>query len=71
MAPVMRRHSSNEHTMKYDEYKPLIVKETRSLNAVGEPMLIKPIRMLIAVVTYTALIGVSARGCTYVKSVTL
>ena len=51
--------------MKYEEYGPLIVNERRSLNAVGEPRLIRPVNILIAVVTNTALIGVSVRGCAY------
>ena len=51
--------------MKYEEYRPLVVNERRSLNAVGEPRLIRPVSILIAVVTNTALIEVSVRGCTY------
>ena len=51
--------------MKYEEYRPLIVNEKRSLNAVGEPRLIRPVSILIAVMTNTAFTGVSVRGCTY------
>ena len=51
--------------MKYEEYRPLIVNERRSLNAVGEPRLIRPVSILIVVVTNTAIIGVSVRGCIY------
>ena len=47
--------------MKYEEYRPLIVNERRSLNAVGEPRLIGPVSILIVVVTNTALLEVRVR----------
>ena len=63
--PLMRRQSSKAYTMKYEEHRPLIVNERRSLDAVGEPRLIRPMSILIAVATNTAFTRVSFRGCSY------
>ena len=64
MAPVQRRHSRREQHIRYEAYRPLMVRDMTSLNAVEEPMMMRARRQAMVIVTATESNGIELRGST-------
>lgn len=69
IAPVRRRQSRKTSTMMYEAYKQLTLRDTTSLKAVEEPMLISPIRQAMIDVTIIAGRGIALLGWTCKASI--
>ena len=65
MPPVQRRYRSKLIATRYEDCRPDTDSETRSLNAVDEPRMMRERSMEIPVVTIMDLIGRDVRGFTY------
>lgn len=71
MAPVQRRHRRREQHIRYEAYKPLMVRDMTSLKAVDEPIMMRPRRQAMVVVTATERRGIELRGSTYLSVVSV